>query len=57
MISTVDFPYDMFPIKLTHKEGKGSKVCYFSCDDHLNKYLDRSKLKKKDYAVKRKRKK
>lgn len=55
MISTVDFPYDTFPIKLSHKEGKGTKVCYFSCDDHLKKYLERSKLKKKDYTVLKKK--
>ena len=30
-----DFPYDSFPIKLTHKEGKIKKLCWFQCVEHL----------------------
>jgi hypothetical protein len=32
-------------------EGKDEKVCYFQCQEHLDKYLNRSGLKPKDYKV------
>jgi len=47
-----DFPYEMFPIKLVHVEGKYKKTCWFQCENHLQKYLDRSKLSPKDYEIK-----
>lgn len=41
----------MFPLTLKFKEGKEEKVCYFQCQEHLDKYLLRSKMKPKDYTV------
>lgn len=46
-----DFPYSNFPIKLVHAEGKNKKTCWFQSQNHLDKYLERSKLKPKDYEV------
>jgi len=52
-----DFPYQSFPWRLEvnkdHHNVKGIAltVCHFECEEHLQKYLDRYKLKPKDYQV------
>ena len=52
-----DFPYQTFPWRLEvnkdHHNVKGIAltVCHFECEEHLQKYLDRYKLKPKDYKV------
>ena len=51
MKTTIEFPYSNFPIKLVHPEGKNKKICWFQCQDHLDKYLERSKLTPKEYEV------
>lgn len=48
---TVEFPYEKFIYKLQYKEGKESRVCFFECKEHLDKYLIRYKLKKKDVKI------
>ena len=54
----MDFPYETFPWRLEvnkdHHNVKGIAltVCHFECEEHLQKYLDRYKLKPKDYEVK-----
>ncbi len=51
------FPYQTFPWRLEvnkdHHNVKGIAltVCHFECEEHLQKYLDRYKLKPKDYQV------
>ena len=51
------FPYHTFPWRLEvnkdHHNVKGIAltVCHFECEEHLQKYLDRYKLKPKDYQV------
>jgi hypothetical protein len=45
------FPYETFPIKLQVKEGKSITVCFFQCDEHLQKHLERYKLDKKDIKI------
>lgn len=40
-----------FPIKLTHKDGKEDKVCYFMCKEHLQSYIKRYKLKKDQVKI------
>ena len=51
------FPYETFPWRLEvnkdHHNVKGIAltVCHFECEEHLQKYLDRYKLKPKDYKV------
>ena len=53
----MDFPYETFPWRLEvnkdHHNVKGIAltVCHFECEEHLQKYLDRYKLKSKDYQV------
>ena len=38
--------HEAFPIKVTHQDGKEEKICYFACEEHLESYLKRCKLKK-----------
>ena len=51
------FPHQTFPWRLEvnkdHHNVKGIAltVCHFECEEHLQKYLDRYKLKSKDYQV------
>lgn len=49
-----EFPHNGFPVKVIHKDGKelkDTKTCYFQCEDHAKKYIERYKFKKKDYKV------
>ena len=51
------FPYETFPWRLEvnkdchNVKGIALTVCHFECEEHLQKYLDRYKLKPKDYKV------
>lgn len=45
------FPHSMFPFRLEHKDGNENKICWFQTEDHVNKYVTRSKLKPKDYKL------
>ena len=47
MISTDLFPYETFPIRLEFGEKKNTTICHFQCQEHLDKYLERSKLDKR----------
>ena len=53
----INFPYQTFTWRLElnkdHHNVKGIAltVCHFECEEHLQKYLDRYKLKPKDYQV------
>lgn len=40
-----------FPITLIYKEANLTKFCYFQVKEHLDKYINRFKLKPKDYKV------
>jgi len=46
MISTELFPYDKFPYRLEVGEGKNSTICWFECEEHLQKHIERYKLDK-----------
>lgn len=41
----------MLPLTLRYQDGKDEKVCYFQCQEHLDKYIERYKLKPKTYTV------
>lgn len=41
------FPYDTFPWRLEFS----TTVCYFECEEHLQKYLDRYNMNPKEYKV------
>lgn len=47
MIQTTLFPYNSFPIRLEFGEKKDTTICWFECEDHLQKYLNRYKLDKR----------
>jgi len=49
-----EFPHSGFPVKVIHKDGKDlkdTKTCYFQCEEHAKKYIDRCKFKKKNYTL------
>ena len=46
------FPYDLFPFRLEHPDEKEKKVCWFQCEEHLEKYIARYKIKKRSKYVK-----
>jgi len=43
--------YPGFPIRIEHMDRKDKKTCWFQCHDHLDKYLDRNKLKISDVLI------
>ena len=51
------FPYQTFPWRLEvnkdchNVKGIALTVCHFECEEHLQKYLDRYKLRPRDYKV------
>ena len=51
------FPYKTFPWRLEvnkdchNVKGIALTVCHFECEEHLQKYIDRYKLKTRDYKV------
>lgn len=53
----VHFPYQTFPWRLEvnkeHHNVKGIAltVCHFECEEHLQKYIERYKLKPRDYTA------
>jgi len=51
VIGTELFPYDKFGFRLEFGEKKNTTVCYFSCQEHLDKYLERCKLDKRTLKI------
>ena len=51
MISTELFPYEKFGFRLEFGEKKNSTVCYFECQEHLDKYLERYRLDKRTIKI------
>ena len=51
MIDTSLFPYQNFPYRLQFGEKKDITVCWFECEEHLQKYLTRYKLDKRTIKV------
>jgi len=53
----ISFPFEKFPWRLEvnkdyhNIKGIALTVCHFECEEHLQKYIDRYKLKAKDYKV------
>lgn len=50
VLETLSF-HETFPLTLVHKDGKEDKTCYFVCKEHLDKYLSRYNIKKKDCTI------
>jgi hypothetical protein len=40
------FPYEKFAFRLEFGEKKNTTICWFECEEHLQKYLSRYKLDK-----------
>lgn len=51
MIDTSLFPYEKFGYRLEFGEKKNSTVCWFECQEHLDKYLERYKLDKRTIKI------
>lgn len=51
MIDTSLFPYPSFPIRLEYEDKSGKMTCFFLCEEHLEKHLDRHKLNKKKVVI------
>ena len=45
------FPYDKFGFRLEFGEKKNPTICWFECQEHLDKYLERYKLDKKNLKI------
>lgn len=46
---TPNFPYSNFPFRLDIKKEK--RVCWFQCEEHMNKLIQRENLKPKDFEI------
>jgi hypothetical protein len=49
-----EFPFDQFPWKLVHKDGKDGKEirkCYFDSEHNRQKHIDRYKFKKNEIKL------
>ena len=51
MISTELFPYEKFGFRLEFGEKKNTTVCWFECQEHLDKYLERYRLDKRTIKI------
>ena len=51
MIDTSLFPYENFAIRLEFGEKKNITVCWFECEEHLQKYLERYRLDKRTIKI------
>ena len=51
MIEIPLFPYDKFPYRLEFGEKKNTTICWFECEEHLQKYLERYKLDKRTLKI------
>lgn len=52
VISTNEkFPYSTFRYRLELKEGKENRVCWFECEEHVDRFLKTQKLKKNSYNL------
>jgi len=45
------FPYETFPFRLEHPDEKDIKVCWFTCQWDLDKYVERHSIKKRSKFV------
>jgi hypothetical protein len=52
MIDTSLFPYENHPYRLEYGEKKNVTICWFACDEHLQKHIIRYKLKVNEITVK-----
>ena len=51
MIEPILFPYLSMPVRLEFGDKKNKTICFFSCDEHLQSYLNRYKLDKRTIKI------
>ena len=51
MTPTELFPYEKFAFRLEFGEQKNPTVCWFECQEHLDKYLERYRLDKRTIKI------
>lgn len=51
MIDSSLFPYQNFPYRLQFGQKKDITICWFECEEHLDKYLKRYKLDKRTITI------
>ena len=51
MIDTSLFPHQNHPYRLEFGEKKNPTICWFECEQHLKKYIERYKLKAKELTI------
>ena len=51
MIEPILFPYLSMPVRLEFGDKKNKTICWFSCNEHLQSYLNRYKLDKRTIKV------
>ena len=51
MIEPILFPYLSMPVRLEFGDKKNKTVCFFSCNEHLQSYLNRYKLDKRTIKI------
>jgi hypothetical protein len=45
------FPHIGFPIRLEYKDQSEKRICWFQCQNHLDKHLTRHKITAKDAII------
>jgi len=46
-----DFPHIGFPYRLEYMEDKDKKICFFQCENHMDKHITRHKLNRKTCKI------
>lgn len=46
-----DFPHLGFPYRLEYMEGADKRICFFQCENHMEKHLVRHKLNRKTCKI------
>lgn len=45
------FPHIGFPYRLEYMEDKDKKICFFQCENHMEKHITRHKLNRKTCKI------
>jgi hypothetical protein len=45
------FPHSGFPIRLEYQDGNDHRICWFQCQNHLDKHITRYKLKPSELKI------
>lgn len=45
------FPHNGFPIRLEYQDAKDYRICWFQCQNHLDKHITQHKLKQSQLKI------